>query len=48
MAFGLPFLPAPDEDRTEPIEYKIDYIRLYQDETGELYDFNEDGSIRKR
>lgn len=48
MAFGLPHISAPEEDRTEPIEYKIDYIRLYQDETGELYDFKEDGTIEKR
>ena len=48
MAFGLPHISAPEEDRTEPIEYKIDYIRLYQDETGELYDFKDDGTIAKR
>ena len=48
MAFGLTHISAPDEDRTEPIEYKLDYIRLYQDENGELVDFNEDGTIKKR
>ncbi|MBR2043600.1 MAG: glycoside hydrolase family 16 protein [Clostridia bacterium] len=48
MAFGLPFLPAPDEKRTEPIEYKIDYIRLYQDETGVLYDVDEERRIHER
>lgn len=48
MAFGLPFLNQPKEDRTEPIEYVIDYIRLYQDDSGKLYDFNEDGSIKER
>ena len=30
MAFGLKHVAKPDEDRTEPIEYFIDYIRLYQ------------------
>jgi beta-glucanase (GH16 family) len=48
MAFGLPYLPAPQEDRELPIEYKIDYIRLYQDDTGELYDINEQGGITPR
>lgn len=48
MAFGLPFLPAPDPDRKEPIEYKIDYIRLYQDETGVLYDVDENRRISER
>ena len=48
MAFGLPFLPAPEEGRTTPIEYKIDYIRLYQDETGVLYDVDEERRIHER
>lgn len=48
MAYGLPFLPPPEENRKEPIEYKIDYIRLYQDDTGVLYDVNEDGTIKER
>lgn len=45
MAFGLPFLPAPEEGRTEPIEYKIDYIRLYQNDTGVLYDVDAERKI---
>ncbi len=48
MAFGLPHISAPDESRTEPIEYKIDYIRLYQDQNGELYNFDETGHIVKK
>ena len=48
MAYGLPHIPAPQENRTEPIEYIIDYIRLYQDDTGELYDMDEETNIIKR
>lgn len=48
MAFGLPFLNPPREDRTEPVEYKIDYIRIYQDETGRLYGFDKDGYLTER
>ena len=48
MAYGNKALGAvPEEDRTEPIEYMIDYIRLYQNEDGELYDMTKDG-ITKR
>ncbi len=39
---------SPEEGRTTPIEYKIDYIRLYQDETGVLYDVDEERRIHER
>lgn len=36
MAYGLPFLKPPVQNG-EPVEYFIDYIRLYQNEDGKLY-----------
>ena len=45
MAYGLTFLPAPEDNRTEPIEYKIDYIRLYQNEDGKLYHVGDDKEL---
>ena len=45
MAFGLPFLSAPDDDRTEPIEYIIDYIRLYQNEDGKMYHVDDNNEL---
>lgn len=36
MAYGLKHLAAPVDDGT-PVEYFIDYIRLYQNENGHLY-----------
>ncbi len=47
MAFGLKHVAKPDEDRTEPIEYFIDYIRLYQNEDGKLYHVDEDNELRE-
>ncbi len=39
MALGLPFLGKPDEEHTHfPVEYKIDYLRIYQNEKGKLID----------
>ena len=45
MAFGLVFTAKPDDDRTEPIEYIVDYIRLYQNEDGKLYHVDEDKKL---
>lgn len=47
MLYGSTERPEPIDDRTEPIEFCIDYIRLYQDEKGELYDHDENG-LHKR
>ena len=47
MAFGLKFLAAPEEDRTDPIEYRVDYIRLYQNEDGKMYHIGEDKELRE-
>ncbi len=43
MAYGLPFLSAP-ENNGVPVEYMIDYIRLYQNDDGVLYRIEEDNS----
>jgi hypothetical protein len=40
MAFGLKHVSKPDDNRTEPIEYMIDYIRLYQNEDGKMFHRN--------
>lgn len=45
MAFGLTFTAKPDENRTEPIEYIVDYIRLYQNENGKLYHVDENKNL---
>lgn len=45
MAFGLPFLSPPDETRTEPIEYMIDYIKLYQNDNGKLFRLDKDRNL---
>jgi hypothetical protein len=45
MAYGLKHLPPPEENRTEPIEYIVDYIRLYQNEDGKLYHVDENGEL---
>ncbi len=45
MAFGLKHVAKPDENRTEPIEYFIDYIRLYQNEDGKLYHVDENKQL---
>ena len=47
MAFGLKHLAAPEEDHADPIEYYIDYIRLYQNEDGKLYHVGEDKELRE-
>ena len=44
MAYGLPFLSAP-ENNGVPVEYMIDYIRLYQNDDGVLYRIEEDNSL---
>ncbi|MEE0946043.1 MAG: glycoside hydrolase family 16 protein [Acutalibacteraceae bacterium] len=48
MAYGNAAVAPPDDNRTEPIEFCIDYIRLYQNEDGELYDMSEDKYLTKR
>ena len=45
MAFGLTHISKPDEDRTEPIDYIVDYIRLYQNEDGKLYHVDENKDL---
>lgn len=47
MLYGSTFVPQPIEDRTEPIEFCIDYLRLYQDDNGEMFDLDSEG-IHKR
>jgi len=47
MLYGSTYRIPPIEDRTEPIEFCIDYLRLYQDDRGELYDMDSEG-IHKR
>ena len=44
MAYRLPFLSAP-ENNGVPVEYMIDYIRLYQNDDGVLYRIEEDNSL---
>lgn len=39
MAYGLKHLKQPLENST-PVEYYIDYIRLYQNETGKIFKIN--------
>lgn len=34
-----------DDNCTEPVEYFIDYIRLYQNEDGKLYHIGEDKKL---
>ena len=50
MAFGLDVscVNAPREDREEPVEYTIDYIRIYQNETGKIYGFDEEGYLKEK
>ena len=48
MLYGSKNRPQPIEDRTEPIEFCIDYLRLYQDDKGEFFDINEKGEAIKR
>lgn len=45
MAFGLKHVSKPDDNRTEPIEYIVDYIRLYQNEDGKLYHVDENKKL---
>ncbi len=45
MAFGLVQMSKPDDNRTEPIEYMIDYIRLYQNENGKLFRLDKDRNM---
>ena len=45
MAFGLKHVGKPDDNRTEPIEYMIDYIRLYQNEDGKMFKLNENKDL---
>lgn len=38
MALGLPFLGKPDKEHTNfPVIYKVDYMRIYQNEKGKLF-----------
>lgn len=50
MAFGLDasVVNPPREDREEPVEYTIDYIRIYQNKTGKLYGFDEEGYLKEK
>ena len=45
MAFGLKHVSKPDDNRTEPIEYMIDYIRLYQNEDGKMFKLDENKDL---
>ncbi len=45
MAYGLRHFSKPEENRIEPIEYMIDYIRLYQNDNGKLYRVDENKDL---